>query len=32
MGAKAMVAEGFGDASDGQKSKDFSVLPDHPNE
>jgi hypothetical protein len=31
-GAKAMVAEGFGDASDGQKSKDFSVLPDHPNE
>ncbi len=29
---RGMVAEGFGDAGDGQKSKDFSVLPDHASE
>jgi hypothetical protein len=25
---RGIVAEGFGEAEDGQKSKDFSVIPD----
>jgi hypothetical protein len=29
---RGMVAEGFEDAGDGQKSKDFSVLPDQASE
>jgi len=29
---RGLAAEGFGDIADGQKSKDFSVLPDQPSE
>ena len=29
---RGMAAEGFAEVEDGQKSKDFSVLPDNPAE